>query len=69
MGPPENKNKEIDTVSQNRLNAIKNYEFLHNFYKTGSRILGVTSRGIPPETKFQALVSPKQRLLKIKNII
>ena len=33
MGPPEGKSLEIDAVSQNRLNVIKNNEFWHKFSK------------------------------------
>ena len=31
MGPPEGKIQKIDTVSQNRLSAIKNYEIWRKF--------------------------------------
>ena len=33
IGPSEGKRLEIDTVSQNRLNAIKNHEIRHKFLK------------------------------------
>ena len=31
MGPPEGKYLDIDTVTQNRLNAIQNHEIWHKF--------------------------------------
>ena len=33
MGPPEDKSLKIDTVSQNRLNAIKNHEICRKLKK------------------------------------
>ena len=41
---PQGKGLEIDTVPQNRLNAIKN----------GSKVLGVTSVGYPLRQKFRS---------------
>ena len=52
MGSPEGKCLEIGTVSQNRLNAIKNIMNLIKIRRTGSRVIGVTPGGLPPETKF-----------------
>ena len=33
IGPPKGKSRKIDTVSQNRLNAIKNHEIWRKFWK------------------------------------
>ena len=51
MGHPEGKYLDIDTLSQNRLNPIKNQEILKN----GSRVLGVTPGGYPYFRYLQAL--------------
>ena len=45
MGTPEGKSLQIDTVSQNRINAIKNHE-LGRKSKKSSRVLGVTLKGL-----------------------
>ena len=50
MGPPEGKSQEIDTVSWNAIK--KSMKFDANSKKTGSRVLGITPRGLLPETKF-----------------
>ena len=50
MSFPEGKGLEIHTVSQNRINDVKKImKFDENSKKT---LLGVTSRGLHPETKF-----------------
>ena len=54
MGPPEGK----------YLMPLKIIKFDINS-KNGSRILGVTSGGLHPETKLQVLAIPNQRHLKI----
>ena len=58
MGPPVVKILEIITVSQNNLNTIKNHDYRHKIPKIGSRVLVVTPRGLPPETKFLVLATP-----------
>ena len=52
MGPPEGKCLDIETVSQNRLNAIKQLWNYENSKKNCSMVLGVTPRGLPPKIKF-----------------
>ena len=58
MGPSEGKSMVIDTVSQHRINLIKNHDFRRMFQKNGSRILGVTPRELATETMFYVLVRP-----------
>ena len=55
----------IDIVSQNRLNTIKNHEFDVDLKK--SRVLGVVSKRLSPETKFCVLAGPVQEHHKILN--
>ena len=52
MGPSECKSLKIVALSQNRLNTFKNNEICHMFQRIGSRVLGVTPGGLPPETKL-----------------
>ena len=61
MGPSEGKSLDIDTVSKNRLNATKNHEIWHKFYKNGSRVLEDT-----PETEFCLLVALSNDTLRSK---
>ena len=65
MSPPQNKALKIDTVSQNKLNAIKKHEILRKFQKPGSRILEATPRGLLSEKK-NILVSPKNKTIGFK---
>ena len=49
---PEGKIQIIDTVSQTKLNTIKNIKFGISFKKNVYRVLGVTPRVLSIETKF-----------------
>ena len=65
MGPLLWEQKEIDLVSQKRLNAYKIMKIYVNYKKKCYRVLEVTSEGLPSETKFFVLMSPNQQDLKI----
>ena len=54
MGPPESESLKIDTVSQNRLNAIKKSLYLTQILKKGFRDLGVTPGGYPLRQSFRS---------------
>ena len=62
---PQGKIIAIDTVSQSRLNAIKNQEIYRKLKKIGSGLLGVTPRRSRPEiNNFGFLMSPFQSTLR-----
>ena len=55
MGPPEGKCLDINTVSQNRLNATKkNMKYDKNLKKKCSKVLGVTPGGLPLRQNYRS---------------
>ena len=53
MSYPKGKYPDIDTVSQNRLNATEKLWNLTQTLKNCSKVLGVTPGELPPKTELQ----------------
>ena len=59
-GTNESRKLEIVVLSQNRLNTVRNHKICCMFQKIGSRVLEITPKGSPSETKLWVLGSPNQ---------